>query len=193
MFQGWTSTEGGSVVSECSPLTGNRVSALNTTKEGSIVSACSPMTGNRSSCFRAEHNKREQHRLCMQPLDRKPLFMFQGWISTAHARAAERRCAGAVLFVTLWASAVSIASERKTGERNTGKVQGDGRKFLDRLKSYFGLQISSQSLNESTDYSQKPQQKVILFCFDFFIIFCSYIFIFDCQFESAHVALWRLT
>ena len=72
--------------------------------------------------------------------------------------------------MTLWASAVSIASERKAGERNTGKVQGDGRKFLDRLKSYFGSQITSQSLNESTDYSQKPQQKVILFCFDFFII-----------------------
>ena len=30
----------------------------------------------------------------------------------------------------------------------TGKIQGDGRKFLDRFKSYFGSQISSQSLNE---------------------------------------------
>ena len=30
-----------------------------------------------------------------------------------------------------------------------GKIQGDGRKFLDRrFKSYFGSQISSQSLNE---------------------------------------------
>ena len=28
-----------------------------------------------------------------------------------------------------------------------GKIQGDGRKFLDRLKSCFGSQISSQSLN----------------------------------------------
>ena len=29
-----------------------------------------------------------------------------------------------------------------------GKIQGDGRKFLDRFKSYFGSHISSQSLNE---------------------------------------------
>ena len=29
-----------------------------------------------------------------------------------------------------------------------GKIQGDGRKFLDRFKSYFGSRISSQSLNE---------------------------------------------
>ena len=33
---------------------------------------------------------------------------------------------------------------------NTGaaEIQGDGRKFLDRFKSYFGSQILSQSLNE---------------------------------------------
>ena len=36
----------------------------------------------------------------------------------------------------------------------------------------------------STDYSQNPQQNVSFF---------SYIFVFHCQFESAHVALWRLT
>ena len=35
--------------------------------------------------------------------------------------------------------------ERKFNER--GKIQGDGRKFLDRFKSYFGSQMSSQSLN----------------------------------------------
>ena len=29
-----------------------------------------------------------------------------------------------------------------------GKIQGDHRKFLDHFKSYFGSQISSQSLNE---------------------------------------------
>ena len=64
-----------------------------------------------------------------------------------------------------------------------GKIQGDGRKFLDRYKSYFGSQISSESLNEtiSADYSQNPQQNVIFFS--------SYICVFDCQFESAHVAL----
>ena len=42
-----------------------------------------------------------------------------------------------------------------------GKIKGDGRKFLDRFKSYFGSQISSQSL--SADYSQNPQQKVRFF------------------------------
>ena len=31
---------------------------------------------------------------------------------------------------------------------NNGKIQGDGRKFLDRFKNYFGSQISSQSLND---------------------------------------------
>ena len=30
----------------------------------------------------------------------------------------------------------------------SGKIQGDGRKFLDHFKSYFGSQISLQSLNE---------------------------------------------
>ena len=33
-----------------------------------------------------------------------------------------------------------------------GKIQGDGRKFLDRFKSYFGSQISSQSLDEVHTY-----------------------------------------
>ena len=33
-----------------------------------------------------------------------------------------------------------------------GKVQGDSRKFLDHFKSYFGSQISSQSLNEIRIY-----------------------------------------
>ena len=55
-----------------------------------------------------------------------------------------------------------------------GKIQGDGRKFLDRFKSYLGSQISSQSLRSlrsiSADYSQNPQQKV-----SFFHIFLSLI------------------
>ena len=59
-----------------------------------------------------------------------------------------------------------------------GKIQGDGRKFLDRFKSYFGSQISSQSLNEVHIYRLQPKsvkQKVIFSL--------SYI-VFDC-FESA--------
>ena len=48
-------------------------------------------------------------------------------------------------------------------ENLSGKIQGDGRKFLDRFKSYFGSQISSQSLNEVHIYRLNPQQKVIFF------------------------------
>ena len=40
---------------------------------------------------------------------------------------------------------------------NGCKIQGDGRKFLDRFKSYFGLQISSQSLNEIYIYQLQPK------------------------------------
>ena len=40
---------------------------------------------------------------------------------------------------------------------NGGKIQGDGRKFLDRFKSYFGSQISSQSLNEVHIYRLQPK------------------------------------
>ena len=60
-----------------------------------------------------------------------------------------------------------------------GKIQGDGRKFLDRFKSYFGSQISShsQSLNEVRIYRLQPKSatKGDL---------KKYIFVFDC-FESA--------
>ena len=68
---------------------------------------------------------------------------------------------------------------------NFGKIQGDGRKFLDHFKSYFGSQISSQSLNEIHIYWLQPKSatKGELF---------SYIFVFDCQFESVHIALWCL-
>ena len=38
-----------------------------------------------------------------------------------------------------------------------GKIQGDGRKFLDRFKSYSGSQISSQSLNEVHIYQIQPK------------------------------------
>ena len=68
-----------------------------------------------------------------------------------------------------------------------GKIQGDGRKFLDRFKSYFGSQISSQSLNEI--HICRLQPKSATKGEGFF----SYIFVFDCQFESILVALWRLT
>ena len=55
-----------------------------------------------------------------------------------------------------------------------GKIQGDGRKFLDRFKSYFGSQLSSQSLNEIHIYWLQPKStkkgefKIIFFAFDCF-------------------------
>ena len=51
-------------------------------------------------------------------------------------------------------------------------VKGDGRKFLDRFKSYFGSQISSQSLNEVHIYRLQPKsvkQKVIFFLIYIFL------------------------
>ena len=58
-----------------------------------------------------------------------------------------------------------------------GKIQGDGRKFLDSFKSYFGSQISSQPLNETHICQLQPKSATKG---DFFHI----IFVFDC-FESA--------
>ena len=60
----------------------------------------------------------------------------------------------------------------------------NGRKFLDRFKSYFGSQISSQSLNEI--YICRLQPKSATKGKGFFFI---YFFVFHCLFESAHVAL----
>ena len=60
--------------------------------------------------------------------------------------------------------------ERRTRyEEEQVKIQGDGRKFLDRFKSYFGLQISSQSLNEVCIYQLQPEIRNKR-CF--FIYFC---------------------
>ena len=60
--------------------------------------------------------------------------------------------------------------------KGRGKIQGDGRKFLDRFKSYFGSQISSQSLNEVNIYQLQPKSATKR-------VF-SNIFVFDC-FELA--------
>ena len=43
--------------------------------------------------------------------------------------------------------------------RVIGKIQGDGRKFLDRFKSCLGSQISSQSLNEVHIYRSNSTTK----------------------------------
>ena len=58
-----------------------------------------------------------------------------------------------------------------------GKIQGDGRKFLEHFKSYLGSQIATQSLklmrSVSTDYSQNPQQKVSFFFHTFLSLIVS--------------------
>ena len=51
-----------------------------------------------------------------------------------------------------------------------GKIQGDGQKFLDRFKSYFGSQISSGSLNEVYIYQLQSKSATKG---DFFHIFLS--------------------
>ena len=53
------------------------------------------------------------------------------------------------------------------------KIQGDGRKFLDRFESYFGSQISSQSLNEVNIYWLQPKSATKG---EFFIYFCLWLF-----------------
>ena len=50
-----------------------------------------------------------------------------------------------------------------------GKIQGDGRKFLDRFKSYFGSQISSQLLNEIHIYRTQPKSATKDDLFDIFL------------------------
>ena len=56
---------------------------------------------------------------------------------------------------------------------DVGKIQGDCRKFLDRFKSYFGSQISSQSLDEVHIYRLQPKSATKV---DFFLhIFLSLI------------------
>ena len=61
-----------------------------------------------------------------------------------------------------------------------GKIQGDGRKFLDRFKIYFGSQIS-QSLNEVHIYRLQPKSATKG---EFF----SYIFVFDCFVSASRIA-----
>ena len=81
---------------------------------------------------------------------------------------------------------LSCISVKLQYARCVGKIQGDGRKFLDRLKSYFGSQISFQSLNEVHIYRLQPKSATKDEVFVVFVF--SYIFVFDCQFESAHVS-----
>ena len=76
--------------------------------------------------------------------------------------------------------AAETNTEKAEKQISSGKIQGDSRKFLDRLKSYFGSQISSQSLNEVYIYQLQPKSATKG---EFF----SYIFVFDC-FESANEA-----
>ena len=64
------------------------------------------------------------------------------------------------------------------------KIQGDGRKFLDRFKSYFGSQIS-QSLNEVPLYRLQPKSATKGHFFP--IYFCVWLFrvgVTDCKWRT---------
>ena len=58
-----------------------------------------------------------------------------------------------------FASVTHVNCEVVEIRREVGKIQGDGRKFLDRFKSYFWSQISSQSLNEIHIYRLQPKRE----------------------------------
>ena len=73
-------------------------------------------------------------------------------------------------FRTLAVILFQILKKLKT--RKLGKIQGDGWKFLDRLKRSFGSKISSQSLNEIHIYWLQPKSATKC---DFFHIFLSLI------------------
>ena len=72
----------------------------------------------------------------------------------------ETHSSGAV-WESRWPSWAAVRPNEPSGFHGRkailGKIQGDGRKFLDHLKSYFGLQISSQSLNEVHMFRLQPK------------------------------------
>ena len=67
----------------------------------------------------------------------------------------------------------NLKSLRLSPSSREGKIQGDGRKFLDRFKSYFGSQISPQLLNEVHIYRGLQPKSATKG--DFFRIFLSLI------------------
>ena len=74
------------------------------------------------------------------------------------------------------------------------KSKGDGRKFLDRFKSYFGSQISSQLLNEVYIYritADIRNKRWVFFLFFFFSLSLSYISVFDCFWVGVMDCKWR--
>ena len=70
--------------------------------------------------------------------------------------------------------AISLNLWPKRRHRHWGRIQGDGRKFVDSFKSYFGSQISSQSLNEVHMYPLQPKSATKGMCF--FPHFCLWLF-----------------
>ena len=66
-----------------------------------------------------------------------------------------------------------------------GKIQGDGRKFLDSFKSYFGSHILSQSLNGiHIMYPLQPKSATKGKFFSIYFCLC---------FQLVHAAPWHLT
>jgi len=63
---------------------------------------------------------------------------------------------------------------QQTSTKNFGKIQGDGRKFLQRFKSYLGSKIS-QSLNEIHIYRLQPKSANVSFFHFHFLLLLSLI------------------
>ena len=74
-------------------------------------------------------------------------------------------------------------------KKKEGEIQGHGRKFLDRFKSYSGSQISSPSLNVVHIYGLQPKSATKG---DFLLLHKISIIVslIVSSTESAHVALW---
>ena len=103
-------------------------------------------------------------------------FVGYWWIGASYACVCPRSSFDCLLFGEyFWPVPFSFVSCAYV--RSRGKIQGDGRKFLDRFRSYFGSQISSQSLNEVHVYQLQPKSATKG---DFYFCLC---------FESAS---WRI-
>ena len=75
-------------------------------------------------------------------------------------------------YLSGWQTNKHIIARHTTQVWIKGKIQGDGRKFLDRFKNYFGSQfISSQSLSEVHIYQKLLPKSAAKG--DFFHIFLS--------------------
>ena len=102
------------------------------------------------------------------------------WLSTEAATLTVDLKGGIYIYISISIYAVCFYIANGT---LSGKIQGDGRKFMDRFKSYIGSQIS-QSLNEVRMYQLQPKSATKG---DFFHNFCLWLFrvgVTDCKLQT---------